>query len=45
VYEVNHRLWMFGRSKPRLGGLSVAETAVRKSASLVGTRIKSSVQY
>ena len=32
VYEVNHWLWMFGRSKPSLGGLSVAETAVRKSA-------------
>ena len=32
VYEVNHWLWMFGRGKPRLGGLSVAETAVRKSA-------------
>ena len=24
VYEVNHWLWMFGRGKPRLGGLSVA---------------------
>ena len=32
VYEVNYWLWMFGRGKPRLGGLSVAETAVRKSA-------------
>ncbi len=32
VYEVNHWLWMFGSGKPRLGGLSVAETAVRKSA-------------
>ena len=32
VYEVNHWLWMFGCGKPRLGGLSVAETAVRKSA-------------
>ena len=32
VYEVNHWLWMFGRCKPRLGGLSVAETAVRISA-------------
>ncbi len=32
VYEVNHWLWMFGRGKPRLGGLSVAETAVWKSA-------------
>ena len=32
VYEVNHWLWMFGRGKPRVGGLSVAETAVRKSA-------------
>ena len=32
VYEVNHWLWMFGRGKPRLGGLCVAESAVRKSA-------------
>ncbi len=33
VYEVNHDwLWMFGRGKPRLGGLSVAETAVWKTA-------------
>jgi hypothetical protein len=32
VYEVNHWLWIFGRGKPRLGGVSVAETAVRKSA-------------
>ncbi len=32
VYEVNHWLWMFGRGKPRLGGLSVAEAAVRKRA-------------
>ncbi len=32
VYEVNHCLWMFGRGKPRLGSLSVAETAVRESA-------------
>ena len=26
VYEVNQWLWQFGRGKPRLGGLSVAET-------------------
>ncbi len=32
VYEVNHWLWMFGRGKPSLDGLSVAETAVWKSA-------------
>ncbi len=32
VYEVNHGFWMFGCCKPHLGGLSVAETAVRKSA-------------
>ena len=32
VYEVSNWLWMFGRGKASLGGLSVAETAVRKSA-------------
>ena len=26
VYEINQWLWQFGRAKPRLGGLSVAET-------------------
>ncbi len=30
VYEVNTWLWNFGRGKPRLGGLTVEETAVRK---------------
>ena len=30
VYEVNTWLWNFGRGKPRLGGLTVKETAVRK---------------
>ena len=32
VYEVNPWLWQFGRSKPRLGGLTqaVKETAERK---------------
>ena len=30
VYEVNTRLWNFGRGKPRLGGLTVEETSVRK---------------
>ena len=30
VYEVNMWLWNFGRGKPRLGGLTVEETAVRK---------------
>ena len=28
-YEVNLRLWQFGRGKPRLGGLSVADTEDR----------------
>ncbi len=28
VYEVDTWLWMFGRGKPRLGGLSVEETAL-----------------
>ena len=27
VYEVNQWLWEFGRGKPRLGGLSVTESA------------------
>ncbi len=31
-HKVAAWLWMFGRGKLRLGGLSVAETAVRKSA-------------
>ena len=26
VYEINQWLWQLGRGKPRLGGLSVAET-------------------
>ncbi len=29
VYEVNPLLWQFGRGKPRLGGLTVEETADR----------------
>ena len=32
VYEVNPWLWQYGRGKPRLGGLSVQETQVRKQA-------------
>ncbi len=32
VYEVNPWLWQFGRGKPRLGGLTVTETAERKKA-------------
>ena len=34
VYEVNPWLWQFGRGKPRLGGLSVEQTAERKEAAL-----------
>ncbi len=30
VYEMNTWLWNFGRGKPRLGGLTVEETAMRK---------------
>ena len=30
VYEVNTWMWNFGRGKPRLGGLTVEETAMRK---------------
>jgi hypothetical protein len=29
VYEVNTWLWMFGRGKPRLGGLTIEETSDR----------------
>jgi hypothetical protein len=29
VYEVNTWLWMFACGKPRLGGLSVEETALK----------------
>ena len=30
--EINQWLWQFGRGKPRLGGLSVAETEERRIA-------------
>jgi hypothetical protein len=30
VFEVNQWLWQFRRGKPRLGGMSVEETAERK---------------
>ncbi len=29
VYEVNQWLWQFERGKPRLGGLTIEETAKR----------------
>jgi hypothetical protein len=32
IYEVNPRLWQFGRGKPRLGGLTIEETTERKDA-------------
>ncbi len=32
MYEVNPWLWQFGRGKPRLGGLTMEETAVEKDA-------------
>ncbi len=32
VYEVHTWLWMFARGKPRLGGISVEETALKKRA-------------
>jgi hypothetical protein len=35
VYEVNQWLWMFGRGKPRLGGLSVEATEERRHARVV----------
>ena len=34
VYEVNPWLWQFGRGRPRLGGLTVVETADRKDIAL-----------
>ena len=30
VHKINQWLWQFGRDKPRLGGLSVAETEERR---------------
>ena len=35
IFEVNPWLWRFGRGKPRLGGLSVEDTAERKAAASV----------
>ena len=32
VYEINRWLWQFGRGKPRLGNLSVAESEERRIA-------------
>ena len=32
IYEVNPWLWRFGRGKPRLGGLSIDQTAKRQDA-------------
>ena len=32
VYEVNTWLWMFGRGKPRLGGLTIEETLDRQDS-------------
>ena len=32
MYEINQWLWQFGRGKPRLGGLSVAENEERRIA-------------
>ena len=31
VYEINQWLWKFGQGKPRPGGLTVDETAMRKN--------------
>ena len=31
MHEVNLWLWQFGRGKPRLGGLSVADTEDRRT--------------
>ena len=32
VYEVNTWLWQFGRGKPRIGGLTIKETAERQDS-------------
>ncbi len=32
VYEVNSWLWQFGRGKPRIGGLTIEETAEKQDA-------------
>ena len=32
MYEINQWLWQLGRGKPRLGGLSMAETEQRHIA-------------
>ncbi len=32
IYEVNTCLWMFGLSKPRLGGLTIEETSDRQDS-------------
>ena len=40
VYEVNQWLWLFGRGKPRLGGLSVAATEERRIAVVKGAAKK-----
>ncbi len=34
VYKVNTWLWSFGRGKPRLGGLSIEQTAARQDAAV-----------
>ena len=40
IYEVNAWLWSFGRGKPRLGGLSVAQTHERHVAATSEARRK-----
>jgi hypothetical protein len=42
-YEVNPWLWQFGRGKPRLGGLTITQTAKRKDA-MSNARRKRAVQ-
>ena len=32
MYEINPWLWQFGRGRPRIGGLSVSETEIRRDA-------------
>ncbi len=39
IYEVNQWLWLFGRGKPRLGGLSIEQTGERKQVASNARRI------
>ncbi len=44
VFEVNMWLWSFGRSKPRMGGLYIEQTAARQDAAVSEARRKRAAQ-